>query len=280
MSIPPIPTTPSCAITLVWTAASQYVSIGMNGANAEITSTRDLKLSAASGQDIQIFGAHVRPVNSNYDNAIDLGVSDKRFKDLYLAGNLKDGVNSIAIADIASKSEIPDAVSGTNNGTNWTTITIGSATYNIPDGTEIIDLTSYSNGDILSEADYAKVVAHPYIINVPRGLFYVTQSNSERYMYDAQMDITLANSKVTEYRVVILKDTHAIYYTTEELTVPEAVSGTNDGTDWTSLTIGSTTKNIPSGIKIINLYSYNDGDALSTDDYNAVVADPTCIHTQ
>lgn len=30
-------------------------------------------------------------------------------------------------------------------------------------------------------------------------------------------------------------------------TIPDAVSGTNDGTNWTSLTIGSVTKNIPSG---------------------------------
>lgn len=36
--------------------------------------------------------------------------------------------------DLTNKPTIPDAVSGTNDGTNWTTITIGSDTYNIPAG--------------------------------------------------------------------------------------------------------------------------------------------------
>jgi len=36
-------------------------------------------------------------------------------------------------------------------------------------------------------------------------------------------------------------------YIKNKPTIPDAVSGTNDGTNWTSLTIGSTTKNIPSG---------------------------------
>jgi len=34
---------------------------------------------------------------------------------------------------------------------------------------------------------------------------------------------------------------------TDKPTIPDAVSGTNDGTNWTSLTIGSVTKNIPAG---------------------------------
>lgn len=36
-------------------------------------------------------------------------------------------------------------------------------------------------------------------------------------------------------------------YIQNKPTIPDAVSGTNDGTNWTSLTIGSTTKAIPSG---------------------------------
>lgn len=44
---------------------------------------------------------------TNTDNKWAIGSNINRFKDLYLAGNLSDGTNSIAIADIASKSEIP-----------------------------------------------------------------------------------------------------------------------------------------------------------------------------
>ena len=49
------------------------------------------------------------------------------------------GVTSVngssgAITNIATLSDIPDAVSGTNDGTNWTSLTIGSDTYSIPSG--------------------------------------------------------------------------------------------------------------------------------------------------
>ena len=36
--------------------------------------------------------------------------------------------------DLSNKPSIPDAVSGTNDGTNWTSLTIGSDTYGIPSG--------------------------------------------------------------------------------------------------------------------------------------------------
>ena len=42
-------------------------------------------------------------------------------------------------------------------------------------------------------------------------------------------------------------DTSSMAYILNKPTIPDAVSGTNDGTNWTTLTIGSTTKAIPSG---------------------------------
>ena len=45
-----------------------------------------------------------------------------------------NGLLLYIVAQLALHSEIPDAVSGTNDGTNWTTITIGNETYNIPTG--------------------------------------------------------------------------------------------------------------------------------------------------
>lgn len=58
------------------------------------------------------------------------GGSMKYWNNLYLSGNLSDGTNSISIANIASKSY----VSGTNDGTNWTSLTIGSDTYGLGGG--------------------------------------------------------------------------------------------------------------------------------------------------
>ena len=95
--------------------------------------------------------------------------------------------------DVAVTSEIPDAVSGTNDGTNWTSLTIGNTTYNIPSGGG----SSYSAG--------------------------------------TGIDIT-NNTIAIDSTVVALKSD-----------IPNAVSGTYSGSNWTSITIGNTTKNIPSG---------------------------------
>ena len=70
--------------------------------------------------------------------------------------------NTGAITNIATLSDIPDAVSGTNDGTNWTTITIGSTTKNIPSGggssTDVqINGTSITSGgvaNIVTETAY------------------------------------------------------------------------------------------------------------------------------
>lgn len=45
------------------------------------------------------------------DDSIDVGTNLLKFKDLYLAGKIKDGTNSIAIADIASKTYVDDKLS-------------------------------------------------------------------------------------------------------------------------------------------------------------------------
>lgn len=44
------------------------------------------------------------------DNARDLGDSSRRWKDVYVAGNLSDGTNSVAVADIATKNDVPSGL--------------------------------------------------------------------------------------------------------------------------------------------------------------------------
>lgn len=69
--------------------------------------------------------------NKNADTiGYDLGTSTNRWNDLYLRGNLSDGTNSISVANIVGKS----TVSGTNDGTNWTSLTVDGNTYSIPAG--------------------------------------------------------------------------------------------------------------------------------------------------
>lgn len=55
----------------------------------------------------------------------------------YTAGDgidITENVISVDTDTVAMKSDIPDAVSGTNDGTNWTSLTVGNDTYAIPSG--------------------------------------------------------------------------------------------------------------------------------------------------
>ena len=99
-----------------------------------------------------------------------IGYINNQIKDLYISGNLTDGPNKVSVANIASKSELPTktsqltndsnfvtsnslatvatsgsyndlidkptitTVSGVNDGTNWTSLTIGSDTYGLGGG--------------------------------------------------------------------------------------------------------------------------------------------------
>lgn len=76
------------------------------------------------------------------------------------------GGTSVVSSGTAAIPAIPDAVSGTNDGTNWTSLTIGSDTYGIGGGGSGIELI-YINADTsvgagtLPAADLAKIVANP-----------------------------------------------------------------------------------------------------------------------
>lgn len=106
---------------------------------------------------------------------------------------LKSEAFSGSYDDLTNKPTIPDAVSGTNDGTNWTSLTIGNVTKNIPAGG--------SGGS-----------------------------------YTAGTGIDITNNEISVDSDVAMKTD-----------LPDAVSGTNDGTNWTSLTIGNDTYAIPSG---------------------------------
>lgn len=96
---------------------------------------------------------------------------------------------------------IPDAVSGTNDSTNWTSLTIGTDTYGIP--------AAQVNSDWDAVSGAAQILNKPSLATVATSGSYSDLTNTP--------------------------------------TIPDAVSGTNDGTNWTSLTIGSDTYSIPAG---------------------------------
>lgn len=79
----------------------------------------------ANGATILTLGSSSSAINSvfraNGDNVKDLGQPTVRWKDLYLAGNLSDGTNSISVANIASKSEIPTTTSELTNDSGFIT---------------------------------------------------------------------------------------------------------------------------------------------------------------
>lgn len=66
--------------------------------------------------------------NTATNGVHNLGTSAKLFNNLYLSGNLSDGTNSISIANIASKSEIPTAVSELTNDRGYQTASNVSTT--------------------------------------------------------------------------------------------------------------------------------------------------------
>ena len=91
----------------------------------------------------------LRPsTNIGSASGVDLGASNGAFRHLYLSGNLSDGTNSISIANIAKKSDIPAAST--------------PVTYSLSKSGGVITLTG-SNGTTSSvtDSDTDTVYTHP-----------------------------------------------------------------------------------------------------------------------
>lgn len=91
-----------------------------------------------AGTGIEITGVDVKTISIDDTVALKEDIitsyndlTDKPDLSVY---ELKSEAFSGDYDDLTNKPTIPDAVSGTNDGTNWTTITIGNTTKNIPSG--------------------------------------------------------------------------------------------------------------------------------------------------
>ena len=87
-------------------------------------------------QDKQFSGNY-----NDLENKPDLSIYETKadafsgnYNDLTDKPNLATVATTGYYYDLKWKPTIPDAVSGTNDGTNWTSLTIGNTTYNIPSG--------------------------------------------------------------------------------------------------------------------------------------------------
>jgi hypothetical protein len=167
-------------------------------------------------------------------------------------------------SDISNKPTIPDPVSGVNDGTNWTSITIGTDTYGIPDGKEIeyIDLmaTAASVAAILTAGKW------------PVLKYYLTEDNVTYtyvlpFSYESDTEYAFGSWYHTRAYWARLIKSNSRWNRSEFYPVPETrtingnaldsnvtltpsdigVSGVNNGTNWTSITIGSDTYGIPQG---------------------------------
>lgn len=171
--------------------------------------------------------------------------------------SVSDGTNTLSFGSNAFNSTSIPSVSGTNDGTNWTSLTINSDTYNIGGGSTpsnmvttdtaqtisgwktLTGATSFKNGTsyyyndglvggIGADSNGLSITGTPVLI---QGYTHFKTSGSDTYKISMPSTTSITSDKTIA--------------TTDQ--IPDAVSGTNDGTNWTTLTIGSVTKNIPAG---------------------------------
>ena len=104
-----------------------YLKLG----NRNVVPSETVSLKAKRGGELQIFpgwntayavniyttsdapSVDQHCIYAQLDNALNLGKPDKRIKDIYVMGNISDGTNSVTVADIATKSEIPTTATST-----------------------------------------------------------------------------------------------------------------------------------------------------------------------
>lgn len=245
----------------------------------------------------------------------------ERNEDVLIKGNTSE-TPSYTLTDIRIGDNVYSVggttVSGTNDGTNWTSLTVGSDTYGIPSGgstpsnmvttdtdqtisanktfgsnktinmNDAVKLSEYglfnatgaarSTGFQLGTWDRCKgIVSFNRVGSSTDNPDYPVTSTNDRYNFNIHLNSGGISSTVNTF----IFDPSAFYYTksssgygasganlgtsahlfknlylsgnitdgtnTVSVSNLKTVSGTNDGTNWTALTIGSDTYNIPSG---------------------------------
>lgn len=131
-------------------------------------------------------------------------------------------------AEILNKPTIPDAVSGTNDGTNWTTITIGNVTKNIPSGggggLSDHDFTHTANTTVSTSTTTVTFAANTrgsamLTISADLGLTIACNNGSDNYIWvknTGSSDVDITVSAVTQNSTNVSN----VYVPSDGITVP------------------------------------------------------------
>ena len=146
--------------------------------------------------------------------------------------------------DLTNKPTIPTKTSDLTNDSGFIT---NSALADYERKLTIIDISGTSG--TLDATTLAGIIANPeayaFRIDNDAGLLLVLANIRSTQLYYRNIYNYSAGNKLWGRRIVITLATGAWTFSTEYTN--NLVSGTNDGTNWTSITIGDTTKTLPSG---------------------------------
>lgn len=157
-------------------------------------------------------------------------------------------------------------VSGTSDGTNWTSLTVGDETHGFAsgggEGLKTVDLSSYgwspSGEATLSQADYdalanANCVITAGISRTDTQIAYRVHTDDDTYAFTSlSAHVAQTQAGIVTQFIKIYVDSFKKLWTLNYEFCSSSIVGTNDGTNWTSLRIGNTTKAIPTGVAPAN----------------------------
>lgn len=201
-------------------------------------------LQITSSEGVNILGGNSKLSVEAGDIELSVGNDTISFDDIAIKSDLATVATTGAYSDLSGTPTIPDAVSGTNDGTNWTSLTIGSDTYNIPAGGGssfdiiYIDANTSTTSGTLPAADLAKINAHPelcmirkwgYSAETPQNyelteIQYTdtTQTTVSRYIYELVQAIS--SSQMRGRKISVVASTGVWTFSTTAIHVPTVYS--------------------------------------------------------
>lgn len=173
--------------------------------------------------------------------------------------------------DLTDKPTIPDAVSGTNDGTNWTSLTIGSDTYGLASGSTPSNMVTTDTFQyITAQKSFGSISGNPVIVSSANGLRCEYLTNRS-YLKPAQLQFY---NSTTGYTATInspasrLSENVTYILPTESGTVAltsDIITSYNDLTDKPT---------IPTDVVVIELAENTSG-TLSASELTQVTTNPT-----